>query len=182
MSSPAPHLAYPSSPPPRRSTWRQDARPWLRWQAINIRPDGTVVLHAPAQPDMHVPADSWPAGWTRLTGLPVHDELARILSCTVDPDSYPPALHWDDQAFEMVAHVANGHMTVNEMTAYPTGTGLGATVMDALRTYVDQRHLTLVVHDVTSPAFFDRFSWLTAQPTGEHRYDRAVIDYRYHAA
>ena len=47
--------------------------------------------------------------------------------------------------------------------------GVGVKVMNAIKSYADQKGLPLTIYKVTNKKFFDKFEWLTK--TGEDTYE-----------
>ncbi len=56
------------------------------------------------------------------------------------------------------------------------GGGVGVKVMNAIKSYADQKGLPITIYKVTNKKFFDKFSWLTKTGVGTYEYNAAKVE------
>tara|TARA_Y100000385_G_scaffold216001_1_gene224885 strand:- start:6 stop:1985 length:1980 start_codon:yes stop_codon:yes gene_type:complete len=56
------------------------------------------------------------------------------------------------------------------------GDGVGVKVMNAIKSYADQKGLPITIYKVTNKKFFDKFSWLTKTGEDTYEYNAAKVE------
>ena len=62
-------------------------------------------------------------------------------------------------------------ITMAQISTSNRGNGVGAKVMNAIKSYADQKNLPFTVYKVTNKKFFDKFEWLTKTGVDTYEYN-----------